>query len=107
MKIKRFLRNGFATWKDHPEYPGLYQVSVNGEVRGIPEKEIVSISKSRKPGPGFVRMYYGGLCTDKPVDHLVLEAFVGPCPSGMECVHADGDVLNSCVDNLSWGEKIA
>ena len=34
---------------------------------------------------------------------LVLEAFVGPCPPGMECRHADGDPTNNRLSNLSWG----
>ena len=33
---------------------------------------------------------------------LVLTAFVGPCPDGMEACHNDGDPLNNHVDNLRW-----
>jgi hypothetical protein len=36
---------------------------------------------------------------------LVLEAFVGPCPEGMECRHLDGDVGNNAKSNLAWGTK--
>jgi hypothetical protein len=36
---------------------------------------------------------------------LVLEAFVGPCPEGMECRHLDGDTQNNHVSNLRWGTK--
>jgi len=36
------------------------------------------------------------------VDHLVLLAFVGPCPEGYECRHLDGDPANNHVDNLRW-----
>jgi hypothetical protein len=38
---------------------------------------------------------------------LVLNAFVGPCPSGMECLHDDGNKLNNRLDNLSWGTRKA
>lgn len=34
---------------------------------------------------------------------LVLEAFVGPCPEGMECLHADNNKDNCELSNLSWG----
>lgn len=34
---------------------------------------------------------------------LVLEAFVGPCPYGMECCHYDDNPFNNKVDNLRWG----
>ncbi len=34
---------------------------------------------------------------------LVLEAFVGPCPEGMQCRHLDGNRSNNHIDNLAWG----
>ena len=36
------------------------------------------------------------------VHHLVLEAFVGPRPAGMECCHYDGDPTNNRLANLRW-----
>lgn len=36
------------------------------------------------------------------VHRLVLEAFVGPCPAGMEACHGDGNPLNPALDNLRW-----
>lgn len=36
------------------------------------------------------------------VHRLVLEAFVGPCPAGMECCHNDGNPANNFVENLRW-----
>lgn len=40
------------------------------------------------------------------VHRLVLEAFVGPCPVGMECRHGDGNPWNNRVDNLCWGTRL-
>jgi hypothetical protein len=37
------------------------------------------------------------------VHRLVLEAFIGPCPDGMECRHLDGDPGNNRLENLCWG----
>lgn len=37
------------------------------------------------------------------VHALVLEAFVGRCPEGMECRHLDGNKRNNAVGNLAWG----
>lgn len=34
--------------------------------------------------------------------HLVLEAFVGVCPDGMEACHDDGNCLNDSSGNLRW-----
>lgn len=36
---------------------------------------------------------------------LVLEAFVGPCPDGMECCHNDSDPGNNRVENLRWDTR--
>jgi hypothetical protein len=38
------------------------------------------------------------------VHHLVLEAFVGPCPPGQEARHVnDNDRANNALSNLAWG----
>jgi len=33
---------------------------------------------------------------------LVLEAFVGKAPQGMECCHNDGNQANNNLENLRW-----
>lgn len=40
------------------------------------------------------------------ISRLVLKAFVGPCPEGMECRHLDGNQKNNRLDNLRWGTHI-
>lgn len=40
------------------------------------------------------------------VHRLVLLAYVGPCPEGMECRHLDGNPSNNCVENLAWGTPL-
>lgn len=39
------------------------------------------------------------------VPRLVLTAFVGPCPPGMECCHADGNPANNNLSNLRWDTR--
>jgi HNH endonuclease len=41
----------------------------------------------------------------KYVHHLVLEAFVGPCPPGHEACHINGDSLDCALSNLKWGTR--
>jgi hypothetical protein len=36
------------------------------------------------------------------VHTLVLEAFTGPCPPGLECCHGDGNPANNRLGNLRW-----
>jgi hypothetical protein len=38
---------------------------------------------------------------------LVLMAFVGPRPKGLECCHWDGDATNDTLQNLRWDTKKA
>jgi predicted XRE-type DNA-binding protein len=58
-------------------------------------------------GKGYYRVQLrkDGKTTKRHVHVLILEAFVGPCPSGMECRHIDGDSLNNRLDNLCWGSR--
>jgi hypothetical protein len=44
-----------------------------------------------------------GRQTNRFVHQLVLEAFVGPCPPGMECLHANDDATDNRLVNLRWG----
>lgn len=36
---------------------------------------------------------------------LILEAFKGPCPEGLECRHRDGNPANNRPSNLFWGTR--
>lgn len=40
------------------------------------------------------------------VHRLVLEAFVGKCPIGKECLHVNGDKHDNRIENLRWGTHI-
>jgi hypothetical protein len=59
-------------------------------------------------GKGYlgVRLGVNGVRRDYYVHLLVLEAFCGPCPSGMQARHLDGNCLNNRVDNLAWGTPV-
>lgn len=61
--------------------------------------------KRLKPTPnrdGYLFVKIRG--RNRRVHRLVLEAFVGPCPPGMECRHLDDDPRNNRLDNLAWGD---
>ncbi len=53
-------------------------------------------------------MQAGGAAHKMFVHRLVLLAFVGPCPNGMEACHfPDRDVTNNRLSNLRWDTKQA
>lgn len=47
----------------------------------------------------------GGKRFKTAVHPLILEAFAGPAPPGMECRHKDDNPLNNRADNLVWGTR--
>lgn len=104
-------------WADVKGYKGYYQVSNKGRVKSLTRRIRVktrwgtfTIRRCRgrvlKPIPASSRMVVG-LYKDKEgemfgVHVLVLNAFVGPCPKGMEGCHEDGNWRNNEVGNLRW-----
>jgi hypothetical protein len=56
---------------------------------------------------GYRRLQVGLVAPGMPViaavHALVLTAFVGPRPPGLECLHRDGNSLNNRATNLRWG----
>jgi hypothetical protein len=115
------------TWKAIPGYEGFYSVSDYGRVRSetrtirvvstwsavpyqyIRKGTICKIAKT-KPGKDAYKKYQivslskDGVSTVWMVHILVLIAFVGPRPVGMEgCHYPDPDVNNQHVSNLIWG----
>lgn len=49
-----------------------------------------------------VSLSIAGRKTRRPVHRIVLEAFIGPCPSGYEVNHKDGNKKNNHIDNLEY-----
>lgn len=52
-----------------------------------------------------VRLQKNGQKFHKAVHRAVLEAFVGPCPDGMECRHLNGKADDNRLENLQWGTQ--
>lgn len=89
-------------------FPG-YRVGDDGSVwtcwvSGARPARMGAVWRRRKPRRA--RNGYLQLVTSdrrEPLVHrLVLEAFVGPCPEGMEACHADGNRTNNALSNLRW-----
>lgn len=62
-------------------------------------------SKGDQYGHLKVTLTRGGKHHQRYVHALVLEAFVGPCPEGCECLHSDGDPTNNRLGNIRWGTR--
>jgi hypothetical protein len=58
-----------------------------------------------KHGYFEVRLQQKGKGRTRPVHRLLLEAWVGPCPEGMECRHLNGNPSDNRLENLKWGTR--
>lgn len=104
-------------WKPVVGYEMAYEVSDLGNVRsltrlvktkgGALRSAPGKLSSAHPDGMGYVHV---ALCNNgnsltKNVHVIVLEAFAGRAPAGMEARHRDGNGLNNDLANLQWGTK--
>jgi hypothetical protein len=106
-------------WKPVPGYEGLYEVSDHGRVRSLDRRVVDSLGRARRirgrvlragltsVGYDSVALYICGQKRTALVHRLVLSAFAGPCPSGMEGCHDDGVRTNNRLENLRWDTHMA
>lgn len=84
-----------------------YEVSNFGAVKSLPggRRHGKILKQSSLPKTGYKQVFpcVNGKSVPMYVHRLVLEAFVGTCPDGMECRHLDGDPSNNMLENLCWG----
>jgi hypothetical protein len=59
--------------------------------------------KNGKPSCIFVSLRQDGKTYTFRLHRLVLSAFVGDAPEGMECCHNNGDPFDNRLENLRWG----
>ena len=100
-------------WKSIPGYEGSYEVSSLGEVRSLTRR--VRINGGTRETKGVLlrhKIIKGGyhcvaLCRDsrritRTVHSLVMEAFVGPRPSGYQVAHEDDCGAHNSLGNLAY-----
>lgn len=105
-------------WRPVIGHEGKYEISNWGRVRSLsrwvprirPDRSDTRMwCRGKVLAPRFCSSGHAGvqltLGEYAQIHRLVLEAFVGPCPPGKECLHDDGDEANNQLGNLSWGTR--
>lgn len=106
-------------WRDVPGFEGKYQVSNAGRVRSV--ERIIQAPTGPQRWPGkllkpfvdstgylYVNLAKGGAgggAKKSLLHRLVLIAFKGDPPEGMEACHNDGDRTNAMLGNLRWDTR--
>lgn len=106
--------NPTIEYRDVPDFPG-YRVGVDGTVwtcwsKNPYNRQLTSTYRQLKGGndaKGYPRVaLYRPTQKEKKyiqIHRLVLNAFVGSCPEGMECRHVNGIKTDNRLENLCWG----
>lgn len=110
-------------WRPIPGWDDLYEVSDLGRVRSLDRvirkkvtRDGLTATIRRKGriikdsldthGYPMLNLCVDGTAKAALVHHLVLFAFVGPKPEGMQCRHGDGVRSNNRLANLCWGTAL-
>lgn len=59
----------------------------------------------RPDGTACVNLWRGNRCIQVPIRRLMLLAFVGPRPRGLDAINVNRDVTDNALSNLAWGRK--
>lgn len=106
-------------WLPVVGFEGVYEVSDRGKVRSVsrvdPHPRLIHVRRIGKPRQlsemrnGYLRVTLShlGRSIQVSVHRVVLEAFVGPCPAGMEACHANGVRNDNHLENLRWDTKLS
>jgi NUMOD4 motif len=107
------MPNAEEVWADIPGFEGAYSVSTLGHVKSLHRKvrngNGYRTVRERILRPGNQNNYLAVILSqeNKPrmfeIGELVLTAFTGPRPPGMECRRVNQDKRDNRRENLYWG----
>ena len=94
-------------WLPVVGFEGRYEVSDQGNIRSLStyqssryHRQVAGSVNGR--GYRYVTLFDGHAKHNVAVHRTVLEAFIGPCPSGHQGAHGNGDRTDNRLSNLRW-----
>ncbi len=95
--------------KEIPKFPG-YFATKDGRIWSASRIGTWRNGKFLKPwvnrwGYELVDLCKKGKVVHKQVHRLILETFLGRCPTGKVTCHNDGNKRNNCLKNLRWDTR--
>jgi hypothetical protein len=103
---------GYCVGDDGTVWSCKRQVGVKGRKGACCHRTVLTDDwrqlSSTQSNSGYLKVSFhvGGKLITPAVHRLVLGAFVGKCPDGMEGCHSDGDRLNNALNNLRWATPL-
>ena len=97
-------------WRPVVGWEGLYSVSDQGRVWSVRSGRCLKPGGNNRSGANQhhqVQLCRNGIGSMKTVHRMVLEAFVGPCPAGMEACHLNDVGIDNRLTNLRWDSRSA
>lgn len=89
-------------WRAVVGYEGTYEVSDLGRVRSAKTKKLKALTITKTDPRPYLGLWKHNRQEIARPHRLVLEAFVGERPEGMEGCHNDGNPANNRLSNLRW-----
>lgn len=107
-RIENLLSPAYAIVPGHLGYiagidGSVWSCHVRGGTGGLSDSWRTVKAHPDQDGYLMVNLKKNGRSTTRRLTHVILEAFVGPCPAGMEACHSpDPDPKNNRLCNLRW-----
>lgn len=111
--FQNLIANCASEWRPVVGYEGLYEVSMDGEVRSLDRVVTTALLKRSKrykgkflslgigkPGYPLVVLSKNGVTKCCNVHRLVVESHIGRIPHGMDIDHINGNTTDNSLGNL-------
>lgn len=117
MAAEQSTHTTIERWLPIPGYEGSYEVSDQGRVRSLTRTIVDRLGRpSRRSGTILrpvaskfghlnVALWKDGKSASPKVHRIVMAAFVGPLPAGMETCHNNGDPTDNRLSNLRYDTR--